>query len=318
MTTYEQITTKLKDMYQSYGKYDFADALTTYVDYDKENDWQVANTIDRFQEHINTLAVEDFKFSSVLTYLDKIETDIVEEYGYDINEFRDSFLNYLKDAEDYFNNHGFEFDPNTAIKPEKATDPLGRYAFPRQRNPKYRVPNERDTKIEIGLIRDIQWHFSGYIPLPVDSCELIQSFLKTGKYSDIFKEPDCEKVYRGMSVTKQWLINVLNNSSPSQRGAVDMKFSFVPLKDRGGSSWSTSYEFALGWAKDQVFEEQGVAIVLNANVSDNKYKFMIGEGGLYKLNGPALYDDQHEAVGLDIIKVSGIEWDIRLYGKSKH
>lgn len=312
MTTNEQVSAKLKDMYVSYGKYDFADAITMYTDYDKENDWQINHAIDDFQTNINELAADDsnFNFSSVLTLFNKIALVVKEEYGYDIEEFYDSFLNYLKSAEEFFNSYGSESGSNTKTKPEKDVDPLGRYAFPKQRNPKYRVPNERDTKIEIGLIRDIQWHFSGHMPLPVDSSELIQSFLKDGLYSDIFKEPNVEHVFRGMAVSQKWLNNILNNSSPSNKGAVDMKFSFVPLKDRGGSSWSTSKEFAFSWAEDQVNDEEDVAIVLIANVSDNKYKFAIGADGLYKLDGPASYEFQHEAVGLDIIKVSGLEWEI--------
>jgi hypothetical protein len=310
MTTYEQVSAKLKDLYESYGKYDFADVITMYIGYDKENSWQVVAAIDRFQTYIDELAAENFKysFSSVLIQFNKIATDVTEEYGYDINEFYNSFLNYLKDAEDYFNNHGTEFDSNTTTKPEKDTDPLGKYAFPRQRNPKYRVPNERDTKVEIELIRDIQSHFNGAHPLTVDSAELIQSFLKDGLYSDIFKEPSVKQVFRGMVVTQKWLNNVLNNSSPPNKGVVDMKFSFVPLKDRGGSSWSTSKEFAFSWAEDQTNEEENVAIVLIANVEDNKHKFVIGEDGLYKLEGPASFENQSEAVGLDIIKVTRIEW----------
>jgi hypothetical protein len=194
------------------------------------------------------------------------------------------------------------------IKEETQSDPLGKYAFPNERLPDFKVPEEIDTKIEKQLIGNIDDHFSGDEKLSKKSIKLVQSFLKNGLYSDVFKEPDCEKVYRGMGVSLGWLQLLLKTFKVPDKGKIKVKFLYKPLKDRGGSSWSTSESFAQNWALDICHD---VAITLIANVSDNKQKFAIGENGLYKLRDPAFYKNQQEAVGLGTIKVSEIEWIVR-------
>jgi hypothetical protein len=197
------------------------------------------------------------------------------------------------------------------IKPELEKSKLGKYAFPQDRL-KNDVPYEFDTKIESDLLTNINMHFLGSSKLSKENAKLIQSFLKTGKYSDIFKEPDCEKVYRRMLVPTSWLQKILNKSNIElpNKGNINMNFLYTPLKNFGGSSWSTSTKFVNSWRPYAAAADSDVKVTLMANVSDNKWKFVIGKNGLYKLNIPSDFTEQHEAVGLGTIKVSKIEWDI--------
>jgi hypothetical protein len=109
-------------------------------------------------------------------------------------------------------------------------------------------------------------------------------------------------------VSLGWLQLLLKTFKVPDKGKIKMKFSYKPLENYGGSSWSTNESFAKKWGIDTW---QDVAIILRANISDNRQKFVVGEDGLYKLTVPSTYKNQQEAIGLGIIKVSEIEWKIR-------
>lgn len=214
---------------------------------------------------------------------------------------------FLDNAEKEYN-YNIE---NTHEEPEENSNVLGKYAFPKDRLPIFSSPKEIDTRIESDLINDINSHFDGSQPLPKDSANLIQTFLRDNSYKGIFKEPNVSSVYRGMAVSKKWIKDALklDDSKLKKKGKLDMNFSFIPHKNNGGSSWSTSKEFARQWAIDSLYDNN-IAILLKANIIDNQGMFTVGKDGLYKLKKPFNFADQNEAVGLGTIKVSKIEWEI--------
>lgn len=215
---------------------------------------------------------------------------------------------FLDDAEKEYN-HNIE---NAHEEPEENSNVLGKYAFPKDRLPIFSSPKEIDTRIESDLIDDINSHFNGSQPLPKDSANLIQTFLRDNSYKGIFKEPNVSSVYRGMAVSEKWIKDALklDDSNLKRKGKLDMNFSFIPHKNNGGSSWSTNKDFAWRWALDSLYDNN-IAILLKANIIDNQGMFMVGKDGLYKLKKPSNYEDQDEAVGLGTINVSGIEWEIK-------
>lgn len=238
----------------------------------------------------------------------------INDYGSDPKAGRRlsyTFLKIIKKCEIEFDKFMLKHK-KSKLKPETEKSALGKYAFPQDRT-ENTLLFEPNTKIEDALLRDINSHFNGYTKLSKESAKLIQTFLKSGKYPDMFKEPNCDKVYRGMYVSDDWIRKLLRPSKTplTLRGKIDMNFSYIPRDNYAGSSWSTSKQYAKFWAENQRAENEidvDNIVVLIANVSDNKQKFVIGKNGLYKLEVPSEYSNQDEAVGLGTIKVSGIEW----------
>lgn len=185
-----------------------------------------------------------------------------------------------------------------------AKAPLEMIAFAEERLDN--VPSEKDTKLEKTLHRALKKHVNQNTPLDQESASLITKMMKNSLYPKMFKEPSTDVVYRGMSVTEEFMLKAgftkeeLRKKSSGKR---EVSMTFTP-KRGSASSWTTvksvTEQFKSGYSNFQ--------IVLHANVEDNQYKFVDLKGGLYKVAPLDSFEDEKETIGLGKIKVSKIEW----------
>jgi hypothetical protein len=204
------------------------------------------------------------------------------------------------------------------LKEEKTSEPLGKYAFGDKSKPgrrgrlkRFSVPYEKDTPIEGKLLDAINYHFLGFGQLSKTYSNMIQGFINNDKYSDIFSVTKSPVIYRGMSVSHDWLQKLLNKKEFSPRSKIDCNFLFTPRLGKGASSWTTDKEVAIDTGYEMVTEELPYAIVLCAKKSDNVNSFISSVRGLYRLQVPNEYKDQFEVIGLGNIKVTRIEWEFQ-------
>lgn len=185
--------------------------------------------------------------------------------------------------------------------------PLGQIAFADERKG---APWEPDTKEEARLAAALSRHVLDNVPLSPGDAEAIRGFLKKGWYGEVFKEPEVDTVYRGMSVPLAWLKKATGmttaeiRGSKSGRGTVEARMKYTPRK--GASSWSTSKTTARDFSVRGGVAEYG--IVMHAAAGDNPGRFVIGKGGLYRVEPLDDYASEKEAVGLGTIRVYKIDW----------
>jgi len=130
-------------------------------------------------------------------------------------------------------------DMEGAASPRSA---LGRWAFADQRDS---VPPEPNKPKEQALYDALINHFTDNPLLPRAECNLIQSFMKKGIYSDVFMEPEVPSVYRGINITLEDLkaLGYSNwyKSAPVDQIAASTKPRVVnPPAGGWASSWSTA------------------------------------------------------------------------------
>lgn len=188
--------------------------------------------------------------------------------------------------------------------------PLGKLAFPGSRLNK-KLPIEPNTRTENELFNDLVAHFEGEELLSKEKSDLVRKFLQNGNYHDVFKEPDSETVYRGMSVKSDWLVKALKLKSASELGAngsLAKSFTFTP--NRGGSSWTSDKKIARDFGHNNAGSDFGTyVVILHAEVDKNPNRFITGPGGLYNVDGFDAHTHEKESIGLGPIKVSKITWE---------
>ena len=193
-------------------------------------------------------------------------------------------------------------------------DVLGKHAFAQQR---MEVPHEINNTYENELLDVIKNYLLNNVKIPTEDVKIIQTFLNSGEYSDIFREPRTFEVYRGMAVHYETLSHFLNKGDTSElelNGEADVDFLFEPLISGGVSSWTHSRKFAQDFAADALDDKKRVRLILTAEVRNNSKKFVDCQNGLYSVNGLERYINEKEVIGIGKINVSKIEWSmIRTY-----
>ena len=190
------------------------------------------------------------------------------------------------------------------IKSQKPDEPKGgkldKFAFGEERG----LP-EDDNNFEANLFYDLEEHFST-AGMPKSSVDAIANFIKTGKYSNIFKAPSVEKVYRGMGIQYEWLKSansigkgwVLNNT-----GKIDKSFTWYPKRNVG--SWTKDISVAREFAENNAYGDY-VPVILVAYINKNKLGTFFDFKELYKLI--PTYDYEKEILSLGKVIVSQIFW----------
>ena len=195
-----------------------------------------------------------------------------------------------------------------AHPPEAPQDaPLNKYAFALQRSG---IPKEPNNSYEQYLYNKLDAHFNAASPLPAKDATQVQEFLRKGWYEQIFHKPTCEYVYRGMEVDEQYIRNALkmnDDEELEQNGTVGASFTFTPLYDRGGSSWTTDESVAGFFSHGMRGHTNLHRLVLTAKTADNPHGFIMGPDGIYDVIKTS-YTYEKEVIGLNAIKVSQIEW----------
>lgn len=202
-------------------------------------------------------------------------------------------------------------DMEGAASPRSA---LGRWAFADQRDS---VPPEPNNAKEQALYDALINHFTDNPLLPRAECNLIQSFMKKGIYSDVFMEPQVPSVYRGINITLEDLkalgYSSWYKSAPVDQIAASTKPRVVnPTAGGWASSWST---IELGTRDDSqsivwnyaagttTYGRKGpVGVIYCADIAANPLKFF-DCAPLYEMDGVPTVEDEMEAIGMGPITV---------------
>lgn len=188
---------------------------------------------------------------------------------------------------------------------ENEDDVLNQYAFAPARGRDH--PYEKNNKKEAKLYTALQQHFTNNVPVSPAIAAEIYEILKSNKYQTVFKEPEQEFVYRGMSVKPEYVKKVLGVNQIDSSGVHEASFTWTPLEGRGVTSWTIEKNRAIAFANDNA-KEGNLQVLLEAAIVDNVNKFVQGPDGLYNVTGFDSYKSEKEAIGLGPIKVSKIYW----------
>lgn len=196
---------------------------------------------------------------------------------------------------------------NPPEAPENADfRPFDDYVFAPQREDQ--VPEEDNNSDEGQLYISLRDHFVANEPTSAEQAELISKVLEKGYYKDIFREPEQEWVYRGISASDEWLRKLLElgpNDPLPEKASKKGSFKLSPRRPgKGTTSWSISSKSALNFGRSSDDHQ----LLLVASTKLNKNKFAVGPGGLYKVKKYDTYEEELEAVGLGEIEVSKIYW----------
>lgn len=196
-----------------------------------------------------------------------------------------------------------------AEAPEEA--PLGQIAFSPHRLEKGIFKGEPNTPAEKALYQAFMDHLHANVPLSGEAAAMVKSLLDSGNYSKLFKEPSVATVYRGMTVSEDWLRGVLDlpldeEISPSGKAAV----SYVLSPSRGDAmSWSrskqTSSRFSM--TKSGAKSKPDFEVVLVASVAENPGIFL-DMTGLYNVDEFNAFRKEREIASMGDVTVSRIEW----------
>lgn len=203
------------------------------------------------------------------------------------------------------------------LSEELDTDPLGKYAFPQGRKLRNSIPYEKNTKLEDELEDAIENHFMASWPFTKDIANKLSNLLKKNLYTDVLKRPEVDVVYRGMSVSEQWIKRSLELNDDDQipiSTEIEKRFTYLPKPMMGSSSWTKDFSIARDFSiysaeKSKYLAQSSVlgkithSIVLHAKLNENYNSFLSGEDGLYKLQHASGFQSEQEILGLNDIKV---------------
>jgi hypothetical protein len=202
------------------------------------------------------------------------------------------------------------------LSEELDQDPLGKYAFPQGRKLRNSVPYEKNTKLEDELEDAIENHFMASWPFTKDVANKLSELLVKGLYTDILKRPETNVVYRGMSVSEQWIKRSLelDDDQVPTMIEIEKRFTFLPKPMMGSSSWTSDFGVARDFSISSIEKSKYLShnsthgkithsIVLHAKLSENYNSFLSGEDGLYKLQHAFGFQSEKEILGLNDIKV---------------
>ena len=186
--------------------------------------------------------------------------------------------------------------PDTAVKDGSAR--LDSIAFADERDD---VGDEPDNAHEQELLQQLKSFVLLNQDLSNECIDELRAYVKNGWYEPVFKKPIVgTKLYRGMSVSKEWLADVLG-SNPQERGVSVKKRTYEPL--RNVTSWTTSVSTACDFAID----DKDYCVILSTTISDKDVDSMISLRGLYSVN---VFDrvEEGEVLSFKELQYSVLTW----------
>lgn len=210
--------------------------------------------------------------------------------------------------------------PESKVTDNADAGPLGKWAFANDRAPGFtKVPKETDTAMEAELHRALRNLFDKNVPMSVEPAEELRKLAASGKYADIIRSPESgTKIYRGMRVPAGWLsgatikkIDDIPKSGESEPGTT---FTFTPRRGFT-SSWTANLKSATKFANEGGPEgndnhpTNAFAVIMEADVTDeNRFNFILGDDGLYKVDPLYHFSSEHEVVAIGPVKVTKLTW----------
>lgn len=216
------------------------------------------------------------KLASIELLINKYEANFIRQVVYQNNllEFYEQYLILMNE----FLHNLIDIDDS-----DNLDLPLGKYAFPNKRT-SVKLPYEKDTKIEKLLFRAIHDYIYGYsLAITNEYFDLITSFIKTNKYSDMFSQFRGEKVYRGMSVNSDYIDSIKDHDN----------FVFVPKDNIVATSWTHNLSKAIKFSQ---FNTGDYSIILCAEASKNDVSEWVDFRNLYYMSEEMLEYEHEEEV----------------------
>lgn len=174
-------------------------------------------------------------------------------------------------------------------------DPLERWAFADERKDLSRGL-EADTEGEEKLARVLVHFFQDNLHPADREVSLLRAAAESGKYADILRPPARAWVWRGMRGHR------VNDRHEAVEGD---ECVFTPK--RALSSWSLSRETAEAFLEGEDGEADGVLFRARVSGQEPGTYFFTGPGGLYKLRGAEVYNNEREVVGFGPVKCEVVE-----------
>jgi len=213
-------------------------------------------------------------------------------------------------------------------------EPLGKYAFSPQRQ--WPRPPELNTSLEQGLYWSLYLHFMD----PENSksftknsfyAGIVSDILKKGQYTDVFKAPDADVVYRGMRLSIDTLKDMLPPKLISEIESLEAKDEnevneindlskianryeidtvITNKENRPVSSWTRSFYIATEFSNRIGASRAGAeySVILCALVDDpyNDHKFL-DAGLLYGIGGIGSgYEREQEVISIGSISLESM------------
>jgi len=191
-------------------------------------------------------------------------------------------------------------------------DIFGKWAWPDFRVPgeDYLPPeaaDESNTPEENAAFDALHNLVNKNIPISREDATNLKAALSSGQY-DAVQPPQEMFVYRGMSVTEDWLRTALKlgTDEPLEpEGSADGSFTFTPRKGES-SSWSLSSHRAGDFAIISSMARQPYAIIMTAPVDPEN--MLTGPDGFYAVETLDAHDDEDEVICFGPVSVATIEW----------
>jgi hypothetical protein len=224
------------------------------------------------------------------------ETDIIESIKSLENQLRTSFSKMQAAVKDY---EDMGFTPEVS-NDEEAEAGLGKVALPRIRPVPMKFARlDPNTDFENELEKYIAMHVEmSNRPLPQEFTDYIKKAMEQGWYPQIFKEPEEDDLYRGITIATQTVCDWFSMTPEEviklakREGIIDASITVKSSKnDAGAVSWTknidTAREFA--WVSGNGTK---VGLIFHAFVIDNPDKF-------WDLSGTTKYKSEYEVIALD-------------------
>ena len=212
---------------------------------------------------------------------------------------------------------------------------LGKYAFSPQRkslsNP---PPPEPNTPIEQALYWSLYLHFvdpesGSSFTKNKAYAEIVSGFLQRGMYDDVFREPDIDVAYRGLTLSIDTLrkmlppklISEIESLEVKDQNEIDEADDLTKIANRYEvdtvitnrenypvASWTRSIHIATEFSNRFYGSRPSPAynVILCALIDDNQHKFL-DAGLLYGIGGiGSSYEREQEVISIGSIKLESM------------
>jgi hypothetical protein len=204
-------------------------------------------------------------------------------------------------------------------------DPVwGKYAFATDRKD---APYEPNAPSEGDAEAELHAHFDGSNYLSANTAQKILNFTSSNQYTKLLEFPadEFQFIYRGMSVTEQYILNLLGNSpdaekinslSVGEEETIAFNGSAVPRGD--SASWTVSKKIAEKFSTRE-FEgheddaelfadgDKVFALVITAKTSENDDKLLLNPDTIYNVRDFMHFKHEKEVIGVGPIKFFSIK-----------
>jgi hypothetical protein len=178
---------------------------------------------------------------------------------------------------------------------------MGKFAMPRLRNdlPKSVLNVDPNTDFENEVEHELSLHTSTVNkPISDKTINYVKQAIEKGWYPKVFREPEVEEVFRGLSLRPEIFSELVSMESvkPGATVRVSQKVKVARFKELA-SSWSKSRAMAASFARGK---KENVSVILVAKPKDNP-------GLFWDFSSATTFDLESEVIALEpIVTISAL------------